>query len=394
MRVLLTDADNRATLAAARSLFSAGHSVIVAGESPRSLTGLSRCATTFTPYPSPVSAPRGFVRAIAAAASEHSADVVLPMTEITTLLLAEHRTSLPQTCRLPFADAEAISLASNKAAVIDKAQRLGIPVPTTLVVPSSESSLRIDDSLGFPIVVKPSRSRVLAGTRWIASRVSYASSAEEVQSILKNLDPALFPVLLQRRVHGHGVGVFACYHDGAPIALLSHRRLREKPPSGGVSVLSESVPLDPQAVSYATRLLEELGWHGIAMVEFKRDDRDGSLRLMEINSRFWGSLQLAINSGVDFPGIAVEVATGQVREPVFTYRTGVRNRWLLGDLDALLAVLVRTRSSLNLPADFPTRRKLLWDFLHFFGRDLYYEIWSLKDPRPGLLELERWLTRR
>lgn len=394
MRVLLTDADNRATLAAARSLYRAGHMVITAGERRRSLAGLSRCSSAFVQYPSPTTDPQGFVDAIVPAVSSHSVDIVLPMAEITTLLLTEHRTSLPPTCQLPFADAEAISLASNKATVIDRAQTLGIPVPTTILVPISASSVQIDDAFGFPIVVKPSRSRVLVDNQWIASRVSYASNREELDSILKNLHPALFPVLLQERVQGHGVGVFACYLDGQPIALFSHRRLREKPPSGGVSVLSESTPLDPQAVSYATRLLDDLGWHGVAMVEFKRDDRDGSLKLMEINSRFWGSLQLAISSGVDFPRILVEAAAGQFREPVFTYRTGVLNRWLLGDLDGLLSVLLRNRSSLNLPADYPTRRKLLWDFLHCFGRDLHYEIWSLKDPRPGLLELARWLTRR
>lgn len=394
MRVLLTDADNRATLAAARSLRRAGHTVLAAGESRRSLAGLSRCCSTFVQSPSPTTAPQAFVDAMVAAASAHSVDVLLPMTEVTTLLLTEHRTRLPTSCRLPFADADAISLASNKAAVMERARHLGIPVPATLIVPSSGSCAHFGSGLSFPIVVKPSRSRVLTHNGWIASRVSYASSEEQLNSMLEKLDPAVFPVLLQERVHGPGVGVFACYCDGRPVALFSHRRLREKPPSGGVSVLSESTPLDPQAVSYATRLLDDLGWHGVAMVEFKRDDRNGSLRLLEINSRFWGSLQLAINSGVDFPRIVVDSSAGRLREPVFNYRVGVRNRWLLGDLDALLSVLFRSRSSLNLPAGFPGRGRLLWDFLHFFGRDLHYEIWSLKDPRPGLLELGRWLTRR
>ena len=39
------------------------------------------------------------------------------------------------------------------------------------------------------------------------------------------------------------------------------------------------------------------------MVEFKLDARDGVAKLMEINGRFWGSLQLAVDAGVDFPAI-------------------------------------------------------------------------------------------
>jgi predicted ATP-grasp superfamily ATP-dependent carboligase len=80
-------------------------------------------------------------------------------------------------------------------------------------------------------------------------------------------------------------------------AAFAHRRLREKPPSGGVSVLSESIALDPQVLEQAERILEALKWHGVAMVEFKRDARDGVAKL-GINGRFWGSLQLSVDAGV------------------------------------------------------------------------------------------------
>ena len=111
-------------------------------------------------------------------------------------------------------------------------------------------------------------------------------------------------MLLQERLVGPGVGVFACYHDGRPVALFSHRRLRERPPWGGVSVLCESAEVDPVAGEHATRLLDGIGWQGVAMVEFKRDLRDGVPKLMEINGRFWGSLQLAIDAGRELSGAA------------------------------------------------------------------------------------------
>ena len=121
-------------------------------------------------------------------------------------------------------------------------------------------------------------------------------------------------MLLQERIEGPGVGVFVCCDRGEPVALFAHRRLREKPPSGGVSVLCESAAArsDRRATS-ATRLLQALDWRGVAMVEFKRDLRDGSLRLMEINGRFWGSLQLAIDAGVEFPGRRWSIAKDEPR---------------------------------------------------------------------------------
>lgn len=393
MRILLTDADTRAALAATRSLARAGHTVITAGERRKCLAGTSRFSSAFLPYPSPTVSPSEFLQSITTAAKAWSVDVLLPMTEITTLLLTQHRDDLPPGCRLPFAPAAAISRASDKAAVLEMARDLDIPVPRTSLIRSIEEAPRVNYTDAYPVVVKPARSRSRAGDRWISSKVSYAWSQDELASTLAGLDPEAYPVLLQERVTGQGVGIFACYCDGRPVALFSHRRLREKPPSGGVSVLSESTPLDPVAVAYATRLLDGLAWHGVAMVEFKKDDRDGTFRLMEINSRFWGSLQLAINSGVDFPRIAVDVATDNLNSPVFTYRTGVRNRWFLGDLDALVAVLLRDRESLNLPPGFPSRTKLLGEFFNCLNPNVHYEVWSLSDPRPGLLELARWLTR-
>mgnify|MGYP003336754857 CR=1 FL=1 len=65
-----------------------------------------------------------------------------------------------------------------------------------------------------------------------------------------------------------GGGVFMCYQCGKLIAQFNHRRICEKPPSGGMSVLCESAPVSPQAKQYAQALLDALGWEGVAMVEF------------------------------------------------------------------------------------------------------------------------------
>jgi predicted ATP-grasp superfamily ATP-dependent carboligase len=183
--------------------------------------------------------------------------------------------------------------------------------------------------------------------------------------------------------------VFACYDRGRAVALFSHRRLRERPPWGGVSVLSESAPLCPQASASATALLDAIGWHGVAMVEFKRDDRDDTPRLMEINGRFWGSLQLAIDAGVDFPAMLLTLVEGGSFPPQAPYRLGVRNRWLWGDVDNLILTLTGSG-----PAG-PRRGRLraVGDFLAFRGKDLHYENPRRGDLRPFAFESYRWCAR-
>ncbi len=88
-------------------------------------------------------------------------------------------------------------------------------------------------------------------------------------------------------------------------------------------------------------LMAALRWTGVAMVEFKHDPATGRSWLMEINGRFWGSIQLAIAAGVDFPWLYVRQAlTGAAPGPV-TADPRVRMLWLLGDLDQFLIRLKR-----------------------------------------------------
>ena len=152
-----------------------------------------------------------------------------------------------------------------------------------------------------------------------------------------------YPLLAQRLVDGPGLGVFLLVWDGRTIASFAHRRIREKPPTGGASVFRESVPVDPELLRWSEGLLGRFGWRGVAMVEFKADRETGTPYLMEINGRFWGSLQLAIDSGVDFPRMLVDLATGHDVKRSPGYRQGMKTRWLWGEVDHL-ATLVSTRT--------------------------------------------------
>ena len=310
MRVLVTDGDSRPALAAVRALGRQGHEVIVASERIPCLASVSKYAAASERVPSPVNEATGFENALMELVHRQHVQVVLPITEISTLLVTERQQQLPAFCRVPFPSAAVVSNAANKAHVIQLAERLGVPIPRSVIVSSADEGVGRRGELSYPAVVKPARSRVRVGSGWISTGVRYATDARDLTQILYSLPAETFPILLQERIEGPGVGLFACFDDGHATAMFAHRRLREKPPSGGVSVLSESTPLDPAAVEYSQRLLSELGWRGVAMVEFKRDDRDGQLRLMEINGRFWGSLELAIAAGVDFPSLALDVAVG------------------------------------------------------------------------------------
>ena len=382
--VLILDANERSALAATRSLGRRGVPVVAADETATTLAGASRhCRGTFV-YPSPYRTPAAFLEALRTEAAARGIRVILPMTEVTTHLLVRHRAELSGLA-IPSGTVRALEALTDKRSVHALAKQLDIPVPETRLVECPDAAGMATAGLQFPVVVKPYRSRIWSQGRWIRAGVRYASSLDELQRLTQALEGfSRHPFLVQEYVEGHGAGVFALYDQGRPLTFFAHKRLRERPPSGGVSVLSESVELDPHLRELTRRILDHVGWHGAAMVEFKVR-RDGRPYLMEINPRFWGSLQLAIDAGVDFPWLAYQLAAGLTPDSVEGYRIGVRNRWLLGDLDH---VYLTWRESRRMTATC----RAITGFLTAFGSGTHREVDRWDDFRPFLIELKRYIA--
>lgn len=394
MNILVTDGNTRPALAIVRSLGSKANRLFVGENKQPSLASSSRyCFKSFV-YPDPAEYSDRFIDTLIQVIREYDVDVVLPVTDITTLLITANKKEIEQFCAVPFADYETINFLSNKFEVLKLAANdLDIPIPKTTFIVDKDQIRELPEGLIFPVVIKPSRSRINLNNKWISTAVSYANSLEELNHILENKSEMEFPIMLQERIIGPGIGVFLCYNKGKCIAYFCHRRLREKPPSGGVSVLCESIPILPLAKQFAERLLNSLNWHGVAMVEFKLDQRDNIPKLMEINSRFWGSLQLAISSGVDFPSILIETAKSNKNIRVFDYKTFVKNRWLWGDIDRILIILLKSKDLLNLPPGHEGKFMSVLSFFKMFGRELHYDVLWLSDIKPWICETVQRLTK-
>ena len=136
----------------------------------------------------------------------------------------------------------------------------------------------------------------------------------------------------------------------------------------------------------ALGLLREMGLWGVAMVEFRIDERTDQPVLMEVNARLWGSLQLAVDAGVNFPRLLVDVARGRPAQGPTRYREGVTVRWWLGDLRRTLRVL-RRRPPMGYPEEYPPRGEAIRDFLLGRPRGSRNEVFRRHDPLPAVGEL-------
>ena len=321
------------------------------------------------------------------------AGVLIPISEASLLVVLRHRTAF--SCAVPFPTAESFNGICNKRDVLVAAQRHGIAVPQQIELRSPNDTEALNGISRFPLILKPARS--VAGTEGdrIKVGVTIVPRATELGASIRQIPSAAYPVLVQERIDGPGTGLSLLLWGGKLLAAFAHRRIREKPPSGGVSVLRESIPLDPDLLSRSLALLRDFDWQGVAMVEYKLDAATGVPYLMEINGRFWGSLQLAIDAGVNFPLLLVQAALGVQSAPVTEYGTA-RLRWEWGDVDHLIALLRRPSPFGRLLPDQPPENALrtVANFFRSFGQPSRAEVLRRDDPAPFVQETMDWLRRR
>lgn len=372
--VFITDGHWRKSLAAVRGLGRKGISVTV-GESTGLATALfSRYCSRRIVYPSVYYRPYKFLNFLEKELSRNNYQMLLPMEEDTLLLISEHYSDFAKYTYLPIPSFEKLEFARRKDNVLRFAEKMGIPVPKTWYIDDISQLDSIRDSLAYPAVIKPKTGSGAAG-------ISYPENSDDlVDQYLKIHSRFPFPLiqeLVPRDGPGYGVSLLMG-ENGNLKASFVHRRLREYPVTGGASTLRESIRCDCLR-EMAVALMKKLDWFGVAMVEFKFDPRDNIFKLLEVNPRFWGSLSLAIEAGVNFPYLMFRMSRGERFAPVDKYQTGKRCRWLLpGDL-------------LHFVSN-PGRTRLLPEFLNFWEKNTTYDILSIDDPMPVLGRLITPLT--
>ena len=392
-RILVLDGQTNQALACVRSLGKAGYEVKVASHQRLSLGALSRhCSSSFHLKGQTIEA---FAELREWAISQ-GVTIALPMTERSCLLCNADRSEWENAgIILGCAPDEMLQAAFDKAITVRRAQQLGVTVPTTIIPESYDDAVSAIESIGFPCVIKPRWSNAWNGKQFFPPQApTYANDRDQLLQFLSAHDGETSWPLLQSFVPGQGKGVFALCNRGTVVAWFAHERLRDTKPMGSSSSLRRSIALEDRLMEPARKLLADFEWHGPAMVEF-RDTGSGAPALMEVNGRFWGSLQLAIDSGVDFPALWVSILKGEAVEPVRDFKVGNTLRWFAGDLKRLFFILRGAPS--GYVGDFPSLRQGLSEV---FGRQpagTRLEVLRANDPLPvlgeligGIADLVRW----
>ena len=372
MRVLLattTTPDDRKTLACARALARSGAWVAVGGDSLWGQAFHTRSTRRRVRYPHPRLGIPPFIESINEHFERDHYDVVLPMNDYTTVALTRGRESLNPAVATALPPAASLEVAGDKLETLALAHRLGVEAPKTLVAEGIDDLREITEGLDFPCVLKLRRGSGAVGFQVIENH-RQLSAAYQQQRGPSDIAFDREHLLIQEFVPGEVHDVCVLCEHGEIRAELTQKRLRAYPAEGGIGTLIETTQR-PELVDRAKTMLEALRWHGPAQLEFKVDSKTGRTRLLEINGRFWGSVGVAIQAGLDFPLLTCKLALAEDLGPRPEYDVGLRYRFPFPF--GLLAL-----------ADGGSRRQTLRDF---FGprRDTFSDL-SWSDPLPPIAE--------
>lgn len=387
--ILILDGHTNQALACVRSLGQAGYRVFVASHQRFSLAGWSRyCQGTFRLAKQNVES-FGMMREWA-----HRRDIkiVLPLTERSCLICNEERDAWDSSgITVGCGPNEMLFAAFDKAQTIQRAKGCEISTPPTRFPESLNDCFEAVAQVGLPLIIKARRSNAWDSTTFAPTiPPAYVNHKEDIAEAVFDRKQGVEWPLIQGFVRGTGKGVFALCDQGRVVAWFAHERLRDTRPTGSSSSLRKSIPLTPRLREPAEKLLSELRWHGPAMVEFK-DDGINPPCLMEVNGRFWGSLQLAIDSGVDFPRLWVSLLKGNKPQAAPEYSEGIALRWLWGDLKRFVWIL--RGAPRGFPGAYPTIRQGVYELLGPQPLGTRLEIWRTNDPLPIAGELASGLVK-
>ena len=392
--VLLLDADSRVGTACLQSLGPAGHRVHVAVRRLGAPAERSRwCHRVHVqPAAEPVDVGVAWLTELDA---RFGFALVIPTTEASLRWLRAMAEDHPVRRKAALPGDDALDAALDKSRTARIARELGLPLPATRELAQCPRDVAWPEEVrrpptAWPVVLKPVRSKVVRGGKLASLAVAVVHDEQARALTLSSWLPDT-PVQEQAWVPGRGVGVEVLYENGRMAWHFVHERLHEWPLTGGASTLRRAAGPEPALVEMTRRLLDHLRWHGVAMVEWRRD-ATGAVHLMEINPRLWGSLPLTIAAGVPIPLGLLSLATGEPLAPVRGWRVGVTARNLSNDIQWFIDNLRADRRNPMLLTSSPWRAALGW-LRVLTGRETW-DGWSWRDSAIAREELSHLVHKR
>ncbi|MHA1401786.1 MAG: carboxylate--amine ligase [Candidatus Heimdallarchaeaceae archaeon] len=372
-RVLITNANYKNSLAMIRSLGKRGIEVLAADSKRRFTQGFySKYCKKRAVYTDPKKNLEQFIDDIITLIKKENIDVLMPVGVNTTIPISYYKDELEKYTCVPVVDYNIIIKAHDKSKATKIADKVGVPVPKTFYPESSEDLKEISNQLSFPVVIKARKGTGIF--KFVYSKAELIETYDEIQNHYKDNSIISYYTnpLIQEYIPGKIHDVCVLFKEGKVRAALTQMRIKTNPPEGGPGVVNVTTYI-PELRDLAINLMEKIRWHGVAQLEFKHDPRDNKFKLLEINPKFWGTLGLSIEAGIDFPYLLYKMTVDGDTESAFNYRKGLKFRWIVPN-------------ELNYLRQSRNKLKDLQEFLKFWERNTKTDIW-MNDLKPNIFQV-------
>lgn len=310
------------------------------------------------------------------AASEHglAGYLLIPAADTDVRFVSEAHERLSRSFSVLLPGWETLRWACDKGLAYQRAADLGIAVPRIYKIGSLADASHAD--LQFPVVLKPTmrlaRNRFTLAKAWRVE--DWPAFVERYQDAVELVGAQ--NIVVQELVPGGGEAQFSyagLWDHGRPVASFTARRTRQYPLEFSyTSTFVETVDA-PDVRAASERFLGSIGHHGLVEIEYKRDARDGQLKLLDVNPRPWSWFSLAEAAGVDF-GAAILQAAGN--KPVAEMKAQIGVGWMFLVRDLVAAFQAWRLSQLA-----------VGDYFASWGRTRALATFSWSDPLPALVEM-------
>ncbi|WP_137285106.1 carboxylate--amine ligase [Halorussus salinisoli] len=385
-KVVVPAIDTASSTAALRSLGQRGVHTIAISEFETPPGYRSKYCDEVVTVPDPTQDLPAYEETLLALARRDDVETVLPFRESDVYVLSRNREAFADHVGTPWPSLDALRTAQDRVELFDAASAAGVAAPTTK---------RLDDwdDWDREVIVKP-RYTVHATeysdrfdeshTQWSSTRYVASDETPDRDELVGEIGHV--PLVQEYVPSADEYGFFALYDHGEAVATFQHRQRRGWKYCGGPSAYRESVDI-PELKTSGRRLLDELDWHGVAMVEFLRDPETGAFELMEVNPRFWSSLPFTVQAGVDFPSLYWRQATGDPIERPPDYDVGRAGHLLRGELLHLHSILFEDYPLVERPSFARTAFDVVTSVL----RDRRFDYLDPDDPGPFVRDVRNAL---
>ncbi len=216
-------------------------------------------------------------------------DVVIPAGIDSTLFISKIKDNILEANVFPLADLETLNMLNNKWHLGELIKKNGLPCPKTVLINEVQQFKSLD--IGFPIIIKPLDLEAGRG-------VTKLNSFKELDAYMSNINEFnRLPLLAQEYIPGIDIDLSVLAKNGEIIAWTIQKWHPDK------SIID--FIKDDNVLSIGRRLISCCNYNGVAHIDMMSDNRDKSIKIIEFNPRFWGSLEASMLNGVNFPYLGI-----------------------------------------------------------------------------------------